>query len=410
MNSILETLRCFKCQGYLSQGPLHVLNDENTICGRCFESSTTNRPSGRILNLENSLKNNKIKFPCKYQNDGCTEFIIFNSDHEQYCLHQSVSCPMPNCEIWKGKIFDIYEHFNLDHQESIENHSRIKLQLDEYSNKVFIICLDVGLKLIAKYCYTNDNFGKHFECDIRYLATSIDAKQNISCNIQSVNSNCESYTNLLVNYCIKPFSTSFIGMRKAFSLSSLELEKQCNLKCRTVELNLEIINEQNNNIHQETCQNHLIPCFISNCKTFYKIDSAVKHLETHKDVKHIEEGTFHIEFSKSCQQMYVYTIKNGVFIGMSYNVTNVHISVELFLESNKTVFLQFKHQHCDTISKQFHLACKKKTDIALDELPSCFKNSDELTAYIGLPDVPTSQDCFEFYHVISSSQEKSLER
>lgn len=371
-NLTREDLCCCWCKG-----PLRVLPDGNSICERYFDLKTTVTPNSRIQNLEYMLGKNKAVFPCKYQNDGCTASLISDSNHEHYCPRQLVSCPLPDCKLeWKGKILGIYKHFSSYHQKLIKRDARIQLQLNEYSSGTFVTCLDVELKLIVKYLYTK----KCFECDVRYLTSNINVKQNISCSIQLVNVSDESYTNLKLVNSINPLSKSFYCMREAFLLHSHELKEHLtNTKCKAVELNLEITNAQTDNstflfseakstcrqpfctflgqdcqVHHEICPYRLIPCFVTNCEASFQIASAVKHLETHKNVKLVEEAMCNIEFSEFCQ-MYVYMIKNDIAIEISFNVmTNIY-NMQLLSTFTETIFLKFKPQHCDHISKEFPL-------------------------------------------------------
>lgn len=114
-NNILRELHCFRCEKYISVGPVKqeingVSKNVRYICGRCnvFLSSNDITKIFEIL-CKNSL------FSCIYDVDGCSAKMVFGEEvvhHERVCDYRPTACPVIDsgeCE-WNGPAITSFEH------------------------------------------------------------------------------------------------------------------------------------------------------------------------------------------------------------------------------------------------------------------------------------------------------------
>ncbi|KAK5641901.1 hypothetical protein RI129_010448 [Pyrocoelia pectoralis] len=101
---ILDKLTCVQCQKWLSCGPVRLLPNGGSICGRCpsFEG-----PRDQYRHFAFEALACYFKFPCQYWEDNCPEWIPFKrvSDHEENCSYGSTCsllCSHPSA-LFKSK-------------------------------------------------------------------------------------------------------------------------------------------------------------------------------------------------------------------------------------------------------------------------------------------------------------------
>lgn len=89
--TVLQRLKCVKCEEYLSYPPILMTLNGDNICGRCVFDITTDFV---VLNhlFENFVEELEILFPCRYSNIGCTvkRLICDMKIHEDKCKYRYV--------------------------------------------------------------------------------------------------------------------------------------------------------------------------------------------------------------------------------------------------------------------------------------------------------------------------------
>lgn len=98
--AVLDNLRCVNCKQWLSYGPIRLLPNGGSICGRCVYVG----PKDQYRHFAFEALACYFKFPCKYWENYCKELIPFKKvpEHEEkcdygsgcsiFCSHPSVLC------------------------------------------------------------------------------------------------------------------------------------------------------------------------------------------------------------------------------------------------------------------------------------------------------------------------------
>lgn len=153
--TVLEKLKCENCEGYLSCAPVFLKDNKTSLCGRCTkpeEGATRNIPYEELAKL--------VKFPCKYQEKGCSKLVSFSEckQHEEACEFHSIICPVVSsgtCE-WTGIYNDLLQHCEEKHKDLVvTNPVTLTHDISKYSVQTFIMLTFNCLFLIhAKVCLT----------------------------------------------------------------------------------------------------------------------------------------------------------------------------------------------------------------------------------------------------------------
>lgn len=121
---ILEQLRCFECNNYLSHTPIRLREDGKSICGRCpvfpDEGGVT------IHNKPFELIASTLTFPCRYEAAGCKKKVLWEqvTVHELDCEYRQICCPsLPHgsCR-WVGSRSALLLHYDEKHPHLVLPH------------------------------------------------------------------------------------------------------------------------------------------------------------------------------------------------------------------------------------------------------------------------------------------------
>ncbi|KAF5285363.1 hypothetical protein FQR65_LT13253 [Abscondita terminalis] len=184
---IVEKLKCYYCQGYLSCGPIKMENNQY-ICGRC--TAKNNKQVALQPLFEESMV--KFIFPCMYDKEGCLQRMLFNctQDHETTCMFRTIRCPALTCTntITASKL---YQHFGKDHSDCIMKNNQIKLNLSHSHNQNLLMNESDSI-VVAKYCFDAETKvlqfsivpfvekGRHIDKYKLHITSGIEADNSIS--------------------------------------------------------------------------------------------------------------------------------------------------------------------------------------------------------------------------------------
>lgn len=129
----IDELRCYKCQCYLSVGPVS-LDKEGYICGRCPNER------GCVIAIYDVVAKNFL-FPCKYESMGCKERFGYGNmeKHERMCDKQPFACPIIGQCTWQGSNKNMVQHLNEKHPDNLLNSRIFEVKLDERFEKSFVL-------------------------------------------------------------------------------------------------------------------------------------------------------------------------------------------------------------------------------------------------------------------------------
>lgn len=146
---ICESLICSKCGAYLSCGPVHLLEGDKYICGRCpVETELPQILYDQVME--------KISFPCRYKNKGCVEYFLFNktTEHEKVCVSRTFPCPAGSNRICKELIClkEAKEHFKVNHSSHVLEKNEFIIDREVTQRKNLLLFINDDL-IIIQYCY-----------------------------------------------------------------------------------------------------------------------------------------------------------------------------------------------------------------------------------------------------------------
>lgn len=101
---VLNNLKCVRCRNWLSCGPIRLLPNGGSICGRCHLHSG---PKDQYRHFAFEALACYFKFPCKYWGNNCPEVLPFKKvlEHEKRCSYGSTCglfCSHPSA-LFKAK-------------------------------------------------------------------------------------------------------------------------------------------------------------------------------------------------------------------------------------------------------------------------------------------------------------------
>lgn len=117
-SSVLQKLKCENCENYLSRGPVLMLDDGESRCGRCLEPE-----EGAKRNKHYEELAQLMAFPCRYKENGCEAKIPFedNKVHEDACAYRMLVCPIAEsgkCD-WSGVRGSLFDHCKQKHPSNV---------------------------------------------------------------------------------------------------------------------------------------------------------------------------------------------------------------------------------------------------------------------------------------------------
>lgn len=88
--SILCSLQCALCDGYLSVSPIMVSQDGSQLCGKCFSVLPETNKTNYVKQIGFESIAEILIFPCRYNTEGCRKELLFNGeeDHEKECPYR----------------------------------------------------------------------------------------------------------------------------------------------------------------------------------------------------------------------------------------------------------------------------------------------------------------------------------
>lgn len=144
-SGILCEFECPVCFQYMHP-PIHTCDKGHCICKTC-KPKVTNCPQCRSSSFYRCFAmeriHSKLKFPCKYDKDGCqiTTFDFANiEEHETLCLYNSTrTCPLAQnpCN-WNGKYGEMLKHIQDKHSRLIASEDTFVAPLDSSATKIEI--------------------------------------------------------------------------------------------------------------------------------------------------------------------------------------------------------------------------------------------------------------------------------
>ncbi|XP_031359099.1 uncharacterized protein LOC116182697 [Photinus pyralis] len=159
-----------------AKGTYHVAQsvkelNGNFICGRCHETEPN---AVSQLCYERMMSN--FTFPCRYDKEGCTDRLRFNSslEHERKCQYRPIVCPsvlkkactqsIPACQL--------YTHFIEAHKDLISNDGQFKIHLDEKTRYNALMLHDDNT-VVVKYLY--DDVERRLHLEVAYVSSDEDS-------------------------------------------------------------------------------------------------------------------------------------------------------------------------------------------------------------------------------------------
>ncbi|KAF2899387.1 hypothetical protein ILUMI_06788 [Ignelater luminosus] len=191
---VVERLLCPSCNRYISCGPVRILMNGDSICGRC----SRNKGFCRNTLFETSMS--KFKFPCSYKSHGCKEFLLFGKtiEHERSCPYRSFLCPvlpMNNCVKYVNGL-DLYKHFEEVHKNLLIENGQFKLRLKVDSECNFLMKHN-EVTFIIQYSY--NAVKKNLFLNVAHFSRT--TKKTCHYKLQIINEedldlavNCKEYT------------------------------------------------------------------------------------------------------------------------------------------------------------------------------------------------------------------------
>ncbi|KAK4874800.1 hypothetical protein RN001_014160 [Aquatica leii] len=462
--TVLEQLRCSFCNKYLSCSPLRVLPEGSTLCGRCADNDGCRVVVlETILNMfafpcvfnqrgcQQELRFNEANdheaccvfrsfpcpltpdIPCKWTGPSTNFITHFKEKHYSFiwkkstfklCVNESSQgtfmCVEANVSFvitfsynsatkllrydvcyCSGKAIDSSYQIQLVNDQdpdcSISLKSRKCLQ---YCNSQNESCLNLHQYL--------KNLENPSRIEVVVLLQQKQSVQNIDVSYNVLNSlKCGD----CCNYLIPPvydldehIICSDCGRRNPHCvLSNNEkiktLVEDVRYPCRWRECK-DVVKSDKFKLHELKCKYRHYDCFFPTCKTTFKIDSAIEHLESHRAVYMPDGISYKTKFEEN-NFKHVFTIKDNVLFVIQYSVVEIDGElvhrIALFTSNPNYVMgnVDFEHEHCKLKSRLFLLVSDHNTSVSLNQLPPCFKNDDDLFATVNIlgdKAVPTLKD------------------
>lgn len=147
-------LRCSKCKGYLSVGPVTMSNDV-LFCGRC-------PPQPLRATMYEELAKFMI-FPCINEEYGCTSYLRWNAanTHEENCKFKPVECPIFGCTSEMAEEY-VRRHLNHTHNNLISYLKKFTIPMNENISNADRIFFWKNTILIVKIFLSEENGALHF--------------------------------------------------------------------------------------------------------------------------------------------------------------------------------------------------------------------------------------------------------
>lgn len=169
-----QTLRCLKCQKYLSYFPIYQrFHPQGSICGRCPIETGLER---NVIYEEVALVQ---KFPCCYDENGCLENLYPTEVpiHEEICRFRTYDCPFNGsikCN-WTGVVKNLWDHFKVRHAIYTIQSNRFQVDLVGNYNENYLLNFEEELYIVNQ----SNSKGNIFSCNVFYLGSNTNARNYI---------------------------------------------------------------------------------------------------------------------------------------------------------------------------------------------------------------------------------------
>jgi hypothetical protein len=185
-NQNLDKLKCTLCGQYLSYFPISVsVNNQRSFCGRCEVPQSTQC----IKNISFEAISEFIKFPCRYDSEGCHEQLFPKDvpEHEKSCPFLVIPCPVrtPTSCSWKGSRPTVLHHCQNEHHNMFLKNGEFKIDMSHSNNYHHFVNHDKMLLLIEIQYDSND---KTLQCSIYTCQYELSIK-TYTCRLRVANGN-----------------------------------------------------------------------------------------------------------------------------------------------------------------------------------------------------------------------------
>lgn len=127
-DDLISEFECPICNEYMHP-PIRMCQTGHSFCDSCFNKIITcsickfQKGGGRNFPLEKLYE--KLKFPCKYQENGCTTKHKGSElcEHAKQCYFRNIACPTDLDCPWTGTIKSLEEHYL-----TTENHKEFQVR------------------------------------------------------------------------------------------------------------------------------------------------------------------------------------------------------------------------------------------------------------------------------------------
>jgi hypothetical protein len=185
-NQNLDKLKCTLCGQYLSYFPISVsVNNERSFCGRCEVPQSTQC----IKNISFEAICEFIKFPCRYESEGCHEQFFPKDvpEHEKNCPFLVIPCPVrtPTSCSWEGSRPTVFHHCQNEHHNMFLKNGEFKIDLSYSSKYHYLVDRD---KILLMFEIQYDSSDKTLQCLIYTCQYELSVKI-YTCQLRVANGN-----------------------------------------------------------------------------------------------------------------------------------------------------------------------------------------------------------------------------
>lgn len=170
-----NSVRCARCNSYLSVGPIQINSNRQPICGRCELPEKDIKC--RAIFFEKIAQN--MVYPCRNDNYGCDVIKPWGAvqSHEKTCQFQPISCPALDCTS-KFRLEVLEEHFKQKHPNLLMKTNTFKVSSKEHKKDFYANSLYtwknnnyiVQISFYQEACYFNiigfNGNNKNLFCDL----------------------------------------------------------------------------------------------------------------------------------------------------------------------------------------------------------------------------------------------------
>lgn len=247
---ILNKLRCSVCDEYLSYGPISILANKGSVCGRCpYLVLDKNKPVLKN-DIYEVLAKSLVLFPCRYHSLGCKSVLDMDNipKHEDSCRFKPFFCPvMPlgHCA-WQGQPQDIGNHFSDHHKELLLRTNNFEVDINNNYNsnmlmihgRTFVLHKEFNNGTFSVGIYQINNYDdKQFEYYVEFTTKMREGQKKFISNEQKV---CWfKHEKDLYNDCFKFNVRKFLETEFSQQITCAIIIADCGLQQNNKKLKLE---------------------------------------------------------------------------------------------------------------------------------------------------------------------------